>query len=122
MIVLSGADLVLPDRILSPGTVVIDGGRIVDVRPDTVSGEHSTSQFAFHNHYIVPGFIDVHVHGVEGVDALDAGDPIAAMAASLPRHGVTAFCPTTIACAPDELRHVLTQVRTARTRWSSDRT
>ena len=27
MIVLSGADLVLPDRIVSPGTIVIDGGR-----------------------------------------------------------------------------------------------
>ena len=34
MIVLSGAALVLPDRILSPGTLVIDEGVIVDVRPD----------------------------------------------------------------------------------------
>jgi N-acetylglucosamine-6-phosphate deacetylase len=77
MIVLSGADLVLPDRILSPGTIVIDGDRIVDVRSDTLSGEHAYSHFAFHNHYIVPGFIDVHVHGVEGDDALDGGNAIA---------------------------------------------
>ena len=27
MIVLSGADLVLPDRVLSPGTLVLDGDR-----------------------------------------------------------------------------------------------
>jgi N-acetylglucosamine-6-phosphate deacetylase len=114
MIVLSGADLVLPDRILSPGTVVIDGGRIVDVRPDTVSGEHSTSQFAFHNHYIIPGFIDVHVHGVEGVDVLDADNAIARISARLARYGVTAFCPTTVACGPDALRLVLDQVRSLR--------
>ena len=31
MIFLSGATVVLPDRLLDPGTVVIDGERIVDV-------------------------------------------------------------------------------------------
>ena len=33
MIVLSGAELVLPDRILTPGTLVIDGERIAEIRP-----------------------------------------------------------------------------------------
>src|SRR5262245_10137357 len=113
MIVLSGATLVLPDRLLSPGTLVIDEGRIVEVRSDPPGGS-SQSQFAFHGHYIVPGFVDVHVHGVEGVDAHDAGDSIATIAARLPRYGVTAFCPTTVACARDALRHVLDQVRRAR--------
>ena len=39
MIVLSGASLVLPDRVLSPGTLVIDDGRIAEIRPDAPSGE-----------------------------------------------------------------------------------
>ena len=115
MIVLSGASLVLPDRVLSPGTLVIEDGRIAEIRSDTPSGGHAA--FAFHGHYIVPGFIDVHVHGVDGVDALDArpdGDAIAAIAARLPRYGVTAFCPTTVACGPEALRRVLDQVRRAR--------
>ena len=115
MIVLSGASLVLPDRVLSPGTIVIEDGRIAEIRADTPSGGNNT--FAFHGHYIVPGFIDVHVHGVDGVDSLDArpaGDAIASMAASLPRYGVTAFCPTTVACGPEALRGVLDQVRGAR--------
>lgn len=112
MIVLSGAGLVLPDRILTPGTLVIEHGRIADIRSGAAAGGHGIS--AFHGHYIVPGFIDVHVHGLAGIDSLDAGDPIAAMAAALPRLGVTAFCPTTMACAPDDLRRVLGQVRRAR--------
>ena len=70
MIVLSGAALVLPDRVLSPGTLVIDNGRIAEIRTDAPSA-HADSPFAFRGHYIVPGFIDVHVHGVEGIDALD---------------------------------------------------
>jgi N-acetylglucosamine-6-phosphate deacetylase len=115
MIVLSGASLVLPDRVLSPGTLVIEDGRIAEIRSDTPSGGHAN--FAFHGHYIVPGFIDVHVHGVDGVDALDtrpSGDAIAEIAARLPRYGVTAFCPTTVACGPQALRVVLDQVRAAR--------
>src|SRR5262245_59287216 len=116
MIVLSGADLVLPDRILTPGTLVIDGDRIVEVRAGQASGDGNPRSplFAFHGHYIVPGFIDVHVHGLEGVDTLDEDNPVATMAARMPRYGVAAFCPTTMACAPDELRRVLRQVRLAR--------
>jgi N-acetylglucosamine-6-phosphate deacetylase len=115
MIVLSGASLVLPDRVLSPGTLVIEDGRIAEVRSDTPSGSHAA--FAFHGHYIVPGFIDVHVHGVDGIDALDPGPDggaVAAIAARMPRYGVTAFCPTTVACGPAALRTVLDQVRRAR--------
>jgi N-acetylglucosamine-6-phosphate deacetylase len=111
MIVLSGAEIVLPDRILSPGTLTIDSGRIVDIRSGATHGGPAPP---FHGHYILPGFIDVHVHGVSGVDSLQDG-AIAAMAARLPRYGVTAFCPTTIACSPAALRRVLTQVADART-------
>jgi N-acetylglucosamine-6-phosphate deacetylase len=117
MIVLSGASLVLPDRVLSPGTLVIDDGRIAEIRSDAPIGGHAESHFAFHGHTIVPGFIDVHVHGVEGVDALDArpdGDAVSIIAERLPRYGVTAFCPTTVACSPGALRRVLDQVRRAR--------
>ena len=76
--------------------------------------------FGFEHHYIVPGFVDVHVHGVEGIDTLDPEESVGgleavrAIAARLPRYGVVAFCPTTVACAPAALRSVLGQVRRAR--------
>jgi N-acetylglucosamine-6-phosphate deacetylase len=114
VIVLSGAAIVLPDRILNPGTLVVDGERIVEVRAGTTTSASAAPPFAFQGFHIVPGFIDVHVHGVEGMDSLDEGEPIAAMAALLPRFGVTAFCPTTVACAPQALNRVLTQVKRAR--------
>jgi N-acetylglucosamine-6-phosphate deacetylase len=106
MIVLSGANLVRPDRIVSPGTLVIDDGRIVEIGAE-IAG-------TLHNHYIVPGFIDVHVHGVDGVDVLDGPGAVGAIAARLPRYGVTAFCPTTTACDPIALRTALAAVRDRR--------
>jgi N-acetylglucosamine-6-phosphate deacetylase len=104
MIVLSGATLVLPDRLLSPGTLVIDEGRIAEIRSDAPPPGHAPSQFAFHGHYIVP-FVDVRARR-RGRRLGDPDDSIASMAERLPlrRHGLL---PTTIACAPDALRHVL---------------
>jgi N-acetylglucosamine-6-phosphate deacetylase len=114
MIVLAGGDLVLPDRIVSGGSLVIDEGRIVAIDPrDRVDPAGATIVDA-REHYVVPGFVDVHVHGLLGVDTLDAGNAIGTIAAALPRFGVTAFCPTTIACAPRELETALAAVRDAR--------
>ncbi|MBA3638185.1 MAG: N-acetylglucosamine-6-phosphate deacetylase [Acidobacteriota bacterium] len=109
MIHLTGATVVLPDRLLTPGRVSIHHGHITEVqacRP----GEGRELE----GHFIVPGFIDVHVHGIEGTDALDGADAIARIAARLPPFGVTAFCPTSIACTPVSLREMLAGVRVAR--------
>ena len=104
MLFLSNADIVLPDRLLSAGTVVIDGDRIIDVLTTAPAQSAGDLHFDLRRHTIVPGFIDVHVHGIEGTDSLDGGTAIASIAARLPRFGVTAFCPTSVACAPADLR------------------
>jgi len=56
----------------------------------------------------------VHVHGVEGVDVLDGDGAVATIANRLPRYGVTAFCPTTVASPPASLRLALDQIRRLR--------
>jgi N-acetylglucosamine-6-phosphate deacetylase len=113
MIVLSGADLVLPDRVTGPSTLVIDGERIVEIAA-AVRSAPDAERLDLQDHYVLPGFIDVHVHGVGGRDSLDGADAVGAIAAILPRFGVTAFCPTTIACEPAALRQLLSAVRDAR--------
>jgi N-acetylglucosamine-6-phosphate deacetylase len=97
--ILDGADIVLTDRVVSPGRLVIEGDRIVDIGHGSASG-------ALAGHTIVPGFVDVHVHGVEGNDVLEAPDRVREVAARMPRYGVTSFCPTTVACSPDDLTMV----------------
>ena len=113
MIVVSGGDLILPERVVSAGSLVIDAGRIVAVESRRIDPEGATVVDAS-DCYVAPGFIDVHVHGLHGHDTLDGEGAVARIAALLPRYGVTAFCPTTVACSPDDLRGVLHQVRQAR--------
>jgi N-acetylglucosamine-6-phosphate deacetylase len=114
MIILSGADLVLPDRIVGGGTLVVDAGRIVEIDDRQRPSDARVPRRDLHGHLIVPGLIDVHVHGAAGIDTLDGADAIRRLAAILPRHGVTAFCPTSIACDPATLGRMLSAVRDAR--------
>ena len=83
MMVLAGADIVLPDRVLSGESLVIDNGLIesIDRHPRTFpQGQY----IDLSGHFIVPGFIDVHVHGIEGIDVLDGTGAVADVAARLP--------------------------------------
>ena len=113
MIALAGGDLVLPDRMLTEGTLLLDRGRIEAVEATRVE-PGGARIIDVTGCYVVPGFIDVHVHGVDGYDTLDGGHSVAHIAAALVRSGVTAFCPTSVACGPDDLRTFLGQVRQAR--------
>src|SRR5688572_24702561 len=113
MIVLAGGDLVLPDRLNPTASVIVDDGLIAAIEPGRAAPAGATVVDTT-SCYVVPGFIDVHVHGVQGYDTLDGGDALARIAATLPQYGVTAFCPTTVACPPDALRAFLDQVRRAR--------
>jgi len=115
MIVLRGADLVLPGRVQPRGSLILHDNRIGAIESAPVAPAGATL-VDVSNCFVVPGFIDVHVHGVAGLDTLDGGEVVAQIAAMLPRYGVTAFCPTTVACGPDDLQSFLDQVRAARGR------
>lgn len=113
MIVLAGADIVLAGQIVTNGSLAIREGIIQHVLPNR-DDRSGWQVIDFSGHTIVPGFVDVHLHGLEGVDVLDGPDAVAGVAARLPRYGVTAFCPTSVACPPDRLRVFLEAVNRAR--------
>lgn len=111
---LAGADLVLPDRVAANHTLVIEHGRIAEVSASLRTVTSGERRIDLTGHIIVPGFIDVHVHGVAGRDVQDGSGAIAAIAGTLPRYGVAAFCPTTVACSAQDLTAVLDEIRALR--------
>ena len=112
MLILDGAHLVLPDRVLSPGRLVIDGDRIVEVGPGRDDGPLAGL-------WVVPGFIDVHVHGLLGTDVLDATDSVRKVAERMPRFGCTSFTPTTFACPPAAIERLAIAIEDAMSRNSA---
>ena len=92
--------VVLPGAVV-PGRVRIADGRILDVIPDPRA----------RGPYLAPGFIDLHVHGWGGHDAMDGADALRGMARALLARGVTAFLPTAVSAPLDELRRFARDVR-----------
>lgn len=59
------------------------------------------------NRFVLPGFVDLHVHGGGGADTMGGPDALHAMAAFHARHGTTALLPTTVTAPADALRQAL---------------
>ena len=61
---------------------------------------------------IVPGFVDVHVHGGAGADSSDGDvEGLRNMAKFLLTKGVTSFCPTTMTVSDAEILKALETIR-----------
>lgn len=72
--------------------LIIEDGKIVYIGDDSIDGLIELDN----EKIVIPGFIDQHIHGASGVDAIDGNvDAIYKMACSLAKEGVTAFLPTT---------------------------
>lgn len=64
--------------------------------------------------YVIPGLIDMHIHGYLGEDASDGSfEGLRTMAEGVAQNGVTGFLPTTMTISDAELRAALTQIRAA---------
>ncbi len=53
--------------------------------------------------YILPGFIDLHVHGGGGRDVMEGGDSAHVIAAVHARHGTTSLLATTMTAPPEDI-------------------
>ncbi len=92
---------------LVQGDMEIDGGKIIRTGP-SLSRKEEDIAVDCQGYTIVPGFIDVHVHGCAGADAGDGTrEALEDMARFLLSHGVTSFCPTTATVASDTIKAAL---------------
>lgn len=96
-------------RLADPGgepvDVLLDGGHIAAIGPGLDGSNAHRLDTA--GRRLVPGFIDLHVHGAGGADILD-GTPeaVATMSRTLARFGTTAFVGTTVPRPATGNRHL----------------
>lgn len=93
-----GGTVITPWRRLPDTTVLVAGGKIVGVESNAVvTIPPELPRIDATNQFVVPGFIDIHVNGGGGGDALDATrDALAAMCATHAAGGTTSLVPTTV--------------------------
>jgi N-acetylglucosamine-6-phosphate deacetylase len=101
--------LVLGDGV-TPGRLTIDDGWIAAVDLDDGPGAGADAPL------IAPGFVDLHVHGYGGHDAMGGRDALDGMARALLRRGVTSFLPTAVTAPLDRVAAFADDVR----QWATD--
>jgi N-acetylglucosamine-6-phosphate deacetylase len=93
---ITNGKIITPDGVLTDHTLVLDGSTIQAIVPANAApseGEVINAQ----GMWIAPGLIDVHVHGGDGHDTMDATvKAIHGMARFFAKHGVTSYYPTTM--------------------------
>ena len=94
--------LVLDDGEVLGNLGIDDDGRIAAIEPDATAPA---------DQLVVPGFIDVHVHGWGGHDAMDGPKALSGMARALAARGVTSFLPTSVTASFEKLTAFADSVR-----------
>lgn len=111
-VIITNGQVITPWQILEKGTVVIEGRKIVKIEEGFKPSEGSEATIIdARGKTVAPGFIDIHVHGGDGHDTMDATpQAIQGMAQFFASHGVIGFLPTTVT-APKEA--ILTAIENA---------
>ena len=116
-IVIKGGNPVLTDRVADNTDIKIENGKIKAIGKD-LSGEEIIDAKGC---YILPGFVDVHVHGGGGADFMDATTQAfdTAISAHL-KHGTTTIVPTAMSATEEDLTDFLNCFKTfkAQSRFS----
>lgn len=100
--------LINPDGELNGYAIVFENGKICAIVPQDKLNIDGVSLIDVQGKYVSAGWIDLHTHGIDGEDFMDA-DPKANLRAmkAYARHGVTSVFPTTLSAPFSEIRQAL---------------
>src|SRR5262245_35043527 len=97
MIYIDHATILTPESRLEAGAILIDQQTIVDIGPaEKLKPPPDSQRLDGAGGVLVPGFIDLQLNGGFGHDFTAHPETLWAVAAELPRYGVTTFLPTII--------------------------
>ena len=109
--VIRGARLILPDKVTT-GSIGIDNGRIVFIGSEPTGAPADVIDGA--NVTVYPGFIDVHIHGANGIDTMAAdGEHLAQASIWLASQGVTGWMPTLVPGPVEEYQRAVSAIEQA---------
>jgi N-acetylglucosamine-6-phosphate deacetylase len=102
--VIHASRILTPEEEISDGIIVVESGRITALgHRDTTRVPEGATDYVASGMTVVPGFVDLHIHGAGGHDFMEANaralDRITSTAA---RHGTTSLVATTVTAPIEE--------------------
>jgi len=96
-----------PTEEIENSVILIEGHRIAKVGPkERVKIPPGTPVIDNSDRLVVPGFIDLHIHGAAGHDLMEGSvECLSAVSAYLARHGTTSFLATTVTASLERTLH-----------------
>lgn len=112
-VLLKGIDIYSEGQLIQNGYIKIIDEKIAEV--DLLTNLENEEEFTIidvpSTYKAVPGFIDVHIHGVNGADVMDATkEALDTMSSTLPKEGTTSFLATTMTQDTKEIEKALANV------------
>ena len=116
--IINNARIVLKDRLLEDGSLRIEDGKIVEIIPadrrDGSAGTADEEIIDAGGAIVMPGFIDIHIHGCADIDFMDASaEAYRTTSKALYAEGVTTYLATTLTSDAASLEKVAATVKEA---------
>lgn len=112
-LIFSGLKIYSEQGVLNNARVKITDGKIQEIYrgPATNSSTEKLLDFP-ESYHLIPGLIDLHVHGANGKDVMDGElDALTTMSSALAMEGVTGFLATTMTTSVEKIERALCVVR-----------
>ncbi len=98
-----------PDEQVRGSSVVVEGEKILGLEKRKLG---AATGIDARGYYIIPGLIDIHIHGANGFDTMDASpQALQEIGRFVARHGVTSYLPTTVTASVEDVQASIENVR-----------
>src|ERR1019366_1463454 len=96
--------ILTPEEEINDGVIVVEGSRIAALgHRDEIRVPPDAKDYIAAEMTVVPGFVDVHIHGAGGHDVMEAtARSLDRIAATVARHGTTSLVATTVTAPVEE--------------------
>lgn len=111
-LLIHNARVITADSVYARGWLLVEEGKIARMAAGDAPHFDAVDTIDAHGRTLLPGFIDVHVHGARGHEAMDAtSDSLKRMAQCYAEQGVTAFLPTSWTASAERIHAALTTIK-----------
>ena len=107
--VIIGKDIYTPSKITGEINILLDADTIENIGTENTNGYEKID---LREYTIIPGLVDIHIHGVNGFDTMDA-TPLAIeeMSKHIALSGVTSFLAATVTASLDKIDAALKNIK-----------